>query len=149
MVLLGRSDRVREAGESEVSHLQRGKQVVHVAFHTYCSFHPAKLFKVIEHDNRALVKPEILDRVFDLAVLDVKCSVAGQPCQKQGLRINSADIPEPRYEDTLLCSFDELLKCFRATLHDGRVWSRHTLHFLFLRPVSRVGEVLDHSFFDP
>src|SRR5687767_13418247 len=88
LVLFGRSDRVREAGEREVSHLQWGKQVVHVAFHTYCSLHPAKLFKVIEHDNRALVKPEILDRIFDLAVLDVKSSIAGQPCQKQGLRIN-------------------------------------------------------------
>src|SRR4051812_35706215 len=35
-------------------------------------------FQVVEHDHRAFVEAEVLDREFDLSILDIKSAVAGE-----------------------------------------------------------------------
>src|ERR1051325_1408790 len=37
-----------------------------------------KRFEVIQHDDGALVEPEVLHRVFDLSVLDIEDAIAGE-----------------------------------------------------------------------
>jgi hypothetical protein len=59
-------------------------------------------FQVVEHNNRAFVKPEVLDRVLDFAVFDVKRSVARQSGQQERLWIDGPDVPEFGHQNTAL-----------------------------------------------
>jgi hypothetical protein len=78
----------------------------------------ADLLDVVEHDRGRFVEAEVLDRVLDLAVLDVERAVARQAGEQHGLRIDQADVPGARDEHALLGAPDQIHRRLVAAGHD-------------------------------
>src|SRR5215208_464304 len=90
-----RSDRVRETGKVEVSHLD-GRHDDSSA--CLCARKPnrtSERLEIIQHEQRRLVEAEVLERLRELPVLDQERAVARQPCVKNRARVHLAQIPEP------------------------------------------------------
>src|SRR6218665_1434260 len=93
---------VRQRGERKVTDLHRRKNCA-TATNGFSQF-----FYVIQHDDRAFVETEVLDREFDLTVLDIERSVTRQTCLHECLLIYHTDIPETGNENSFFCILDQV-----------------------------------------
>src|SRR6185436_21040995 len=85
---------IRQRGEVEVAHAERRHQPSGSS-----GFRAADILEAIQHQQRAFVPAEVLQRSRDLAVLDQKGAVSRQPGLKYGARIQRPDVEEVRDED--------------------------------------------------
>src|SRR5471032_1694252 len=100
--------RVRQRREVEVAHAHRRDQLLVLRFVAGQNLGPSQFIDIVQHRHRAFVEAEVLDRVLDLAVLDVEGTVARQAGQQHRLRIDHADIPGTRDQHALLGIGDQL-----------------------------------------
>src|SRR4051812_26584628 len=115
---------IRKTRESEVTDLHiRNQQVLSTTRTTTFACNGTNLFaqgfEVVQHNDWTFIEPEVLDRVFDLSILDEESSIASQTGEQQRLRINGTDIPEACYEHTALRVFDHIFERSITTFHDG------------------------------
>src|ERR1017187_6033624 len=74
-------------------------------------------FKVLQQIDRALVEPEVVDRVNDFPVLDQPDAVAGEAGDHGVLRVDRANVPEPGDEQGARSvgdqGFERLVRAFQ------------------------------------
>nr|GEU28510.1 hypothetical protein [Tanacetum cinerariifolium] len=142
--LFGRNGR----REIEVAHAHGRHQQLVVRFVARQNLRPAQFIDVVQHRHRAFVKAEVLDRVLDLAVLDIKRAVAREARERYRLRIDHADIPGARDQHALLGVRNQLLGRFAGAGHDDVARCAHRALALLLGPILRIIEVGDAAVLD-
>src|SRR5437660_9932533 len=103
--------------------------------------------EIVEHRDRTLVEPEIVDRTTHFPVLDQEHTVARDARIQKSPLIDGADVPEARDEQAALHALDELLERRRGacTLHPESPRKRRGLCALLVCPETIVGEVVEHT----
>src|SRR5688500_14912022 len=99
------SDRIAETREIEVTYLQRrhDDRAAGASTLTGADTHRAThRLDVVQHENRRFVVPEVLDGAGDLSLLDEEGPVSRQASVQDGARVDRANVPEPRDEDSAI-----------------------------------------------
>ena len=109
----------------------------------------AGCFEVLQQIDRALVEPEVVDRVNDLAVFDQPDAVAGEAGDHRVLRVDRADVPEPRDEQGARGLGDQGFERLVRAFQDQAAGERDRLDVGFLGPVAVDGERFHDAVFDP
>ena len=111
----------------------------------------ADVLEPVQHQQRALVPAEVLQRARDLALLDEERPVAREAGLQHRSRIERADVEEVRHEDAALAARDQLLGGLRAAGEREAAGKRRSgrLLALLLRPEPRVRQVPQDALLDP
>src|SRR4029079_11085109 len=75
----------------------------------------ANLVDLVDQKQRALVPPEILDRLRHFAFLDQECSIARETGEEHGALVEEANIEKVRDQNPALAAGDQLRGALRAT----------------------------------
>src|SRR5688572_21193236 len=100
---------VGEAGEVEVTHLQRRHDYGATGLGAREAHGTADRLEVVEHEQRRIVEAEILHSLADLAVLDEERAVAREAGVENRARIHFTQVPQPRDEDAAFRRLDHVL----------------------------------------
>ncbi len=106
-------------------------------------------FQVLEEIDRALVEPEVVDRVNDFAVFDQPDAVAGEAGDHRVLRVHRANVPEPRDQQGTRGFGDQGFERLVRAFQDQAAGERDGLDLGFLGPVAVDGERFHDAVFDP
>ena len=87
---------------------------------------------ILEEVDRAVVEPEVVDGVDDLAFLDQPDAVASQSGDEAFARVDGADVPEAGDQQGPFGLSDQVFECARAPLHDQAARIRQRLAPVFL-----------------
>src|SRR5687767_9838395 len=108
----GQLNGVARAREVEVARLDRGHD--HgipgaPALARADALRTSQHLQVVEHEDRALVPPHVLDGTRDLSVLYQERAVAGESGEQDRPLVHAADVPEARTQDAALGARDHVL----------------------------------------
>src|SRR5437868_927640 len=92
---------LRHLSKIKVPHLHRWHHHVE-RFFAAGAHRRAHRFNLRKHFNQTLVEAEVADALLDLSILNIKCPVASHSSKDLLVRINLADVPQARYQDTAL-----------------------------------------------
>ena len=113
---------------------------------------PPDVLEAVQHQQRALVPAEVLQRARDLALLDEERAVAREPGLQHRARIERADVEEVRDEDAALAARRSLCSVVLvppASVRPPANARAGRLLALLLRPEPRVGQIPQDPFLDP
>ena len=105
-------------------------------------------FEVLEEIDRAVVEPEVVDRVNDFAVLDQPDAVTGEAGDHGVLRVDGADVKNrvtSKARGLGDQGFERLVRAFQRQA----AGERDRLDLGLLRPVAVDGEIFDDAVLDP
>src|SRR4029079_11674113 len=94
--------------------------------------------EIVQQEQRRLIEAEVLDRLRDFSVLDQECTVARKTSEQNRSRINGAEIPQSRHENSALRRLDHVIDRSRARNHLDRRRATCRSLVLLLSPEARI-----------